>query len=61
MLWIAEIVYRTTGAFGVFGTPDQERLHVSAFVASMIGGVLIYWSIERPFGRLRTLIRRRQG
>lgn len=59
MLWIAEIVHRSTGVFGVFGTPDQELLHVSDFVASMIGGVLIYWLIERPFTRLRTLIRRR--
>jgi peptidoglycan/LPS O-acetylase OafA/YrhL len=60
MLWIAEEVYERTGIFGVFGTPDRELLHVSAYVASMLGGVLIYWSVERPFLRLRTVIRQRR-
>ncbi len=61
MLWVAEIVHQTTGVFGVFGTSDQELVHVTAVAASMLGGVLVYWSIERPFWRLRTLIRQRQG
>ncbi len=61
MLWVAEVVYVKTGVFGVFGTPDQERLHVSAFIVAMIAGVLLYWSVERPFWRLRTLIRQRRA
>ena len=59
MLWVAEIVYRTTGVFGIFGTPDEELMHGSAVVGSVFGGALIYWSVERPFGHLRTLVRRR--
>jgi hypothetical protein len=59
MLWVAELVHRTTDVFGIFGTSDQELLHVSAYVAWLLGGVLIYRLIERPFESLRTRIRQR--
>jgi peptidoglycan/LPS O-acetylase OafA/YrhL len=59
MLWVAELVHRATGIFGIFGTADQELQHLSGYVASLLGGVLIYRLVERPFERLRATIRQR--
>jgi peptidoglycan/LPS O-acetylase OafA/YrhL len=61
-LWSAEIVYRTTGTFGIFGehglTTFNERLWRGNFlVASLVLGAAIYYGLERPLERLRARLR----
>jgi len=60
MYWIAETVYRKTGMFGLFGEPDSSselRLVISAFLFALLFGIAVYYVVEKPFERLRAVIR----
>jgi hypothetical protein len=61
MYWIAEAVFRATGVFGLFGEPDRAelRLAICTYSFALLFGIGIYYLIERPFERLRAMVRRR--
>jgi peptidoglycan/LPS O-acetylase OafA/YrhL len=61
MYWIAEAVFRATGVFGLFGEPDRTdlRLAFCSYLFALLFGIGIYHLVERPFERLRAVIRRR--